>query len=98
MNLYENIYGTTDKILDECVNVLNETKNGNVKIVQNKKTRRRILLTRCELICAKEHNDPLFLKYKKATKIRKKARKMIHEKYETPAKAKLMQYLKNRNK
>ena len=82
----------TDSILDESVNILQEATNSK-RIIGTKELKKR-LLRQCELILAKEANDQLYHKYVKATKIRRKCRALIHEKYKGKAPARLREYIK----
>lgn len=83
---------TSYEVLDETLNVLNEVN----KVVFDKQTKKKRLLTRAELLCAKESGDDLYVKYCKFTKGRKKVRALIHTKYEQKAKVKLKEYLRRR--
>lgn len=83
----------TDVVLDEACNILAEATANSKHIVGTKEKKKR-LLRMCELILAKEANDPLYSKYIKATKIRKKCRALIHEKYKGKAPQRLKMYLK----
>lgn len=84
----ENAY----KALDETMDILNEVN----KVVFDKATMKKRLMKQAELICAKEAGDPLFEKYAKFTKGRKKTRALIHQKYEAKAKVKIKEYLQRR--
>lgn len=92
-DMYDEIYSNTDKVLDETMELLQEA---NV-VRMDKATRKKRLLTATELTLAKESGDKLFEKYAKATKIRRKCRKLIHKKYESKAKVRVKQYLQARN-
>lgn len=56
------------------------------------RTKRKRKLNQAALICAKEANDPLYFKYQKAARNRKKYRDMIRQKYATKAKLKVSEY------
>lgn len=83
---------TSYEVLDESLQILNEVN----KVVFDKATKKKRLLTRAELLCAKEAGDDLYVKYCKFTKGRKKVRALIHNKYEQKAKVKLKEFLKRR--
>lgn len=93
-NLFNEMYSTDENlaVLDETMNVLNEVN----RVMFDKATLRRRLISQCELIVAKERGDVVYDKYIKATKIRRKCRKLMHGKYESLAKVKAKEYLKSR--
>lgn len=58
----------------------------------DERTKRKRRLNQAALICAKEAQDPLYFKYQKAARARKKYRNLIRQKYATKAKLKLSEY------
>lgn len=53
------------------------------------RTKRKRRLNQLALVAAKEAQDPIYFKYQKAARARKKWRDMIRQKYATKAKLKL---------
>lgn len=91
-DIFDEIYSNDDKVLQETMDVLQEA---NV-VRMDKATLKKRLITQATLLAAKDANDKLYQKYVKATKIRKKCRKLIQKKYEAKGKMKVKQFLANR--
>lgn len=90
MSFMNMVYSNNElNVLEESLQLLSEVN----KVVMDKATIKRRMLSRAELLVAKEEADPLYDKYVKATKIRIKTRKLIHAKYESKAKVKLKQLM-----
>jgi len=79
----------SNKILEETFQVLCER---NI-IKMDKMTLKKKLFTQSTLLCAKEANDPLYVKYVRATKLRRACRQAIQEKYAAKGKIRMKQYL-----
>ena len=60
-------------------------------------TRRKRLERQATLLAAKEANDPLYIKYEKVSKTRRRLREQIQQKYASQGKAKYYEYLQRRN-
>lgn len=93
-DIFDEIYNNDDKVLQETMEVLTEA---NV-VRMDKATLKKRLITQATLLSAKDANDPLYHKYVKATKIRRKCRKLIQKKYEAKGKQRVKQYLVNKKK
>lgn len=91
-DMFEEIYNNDDRVLQETVEMLTEA---NI-VRMDKATLKKRLLTQATLLAAKEANDPIYQKYVKATKVRRKCRKIIQGKYEAKGKIKVKQFLANR--
>ncbi|WRM43525.1 hypothetical protein [Staphylococcus phage LY01] len=63
----------------------------------DERTKRKRRLNQLALVAAKEAQDPIYFKYQKAARARKKWRDIIRQKYATKAKLKLAE-LDNVNK
>ena len=68
--------------------VLNETNY----VSLDSATRRKRLERQATLMAAKEANDPLYIKYAKASKTRRKLREQIQQKYASLGKTKYYEY------
>ena len=68
--------------------VLNETNY----ISLDSATRRKRLERQATLMAAKEANDPLYIKYAKVSKTRRKLREQIQQKYASIGKTKYYEY------
>lgn len=91
-DMFDEIYSNDDKVLQETMDVLQEA---NV-VRMDKATLKKRLVTQATLLAAKDANDPIYQKYVKATKVRRKCRKIIQKKYESKGKQKVKQFLANR--
>ena len=60
-------------------------------------TRRKRLERQATLLAAKEANDPLYIKYEKVSKTRRRLREQIQQKYASQGKTKYYEYLQRRN-
>lgn len=60
----------------------------------DKQTLRKKLLTQATLLSCKEKGDPLYAKYVKASKLKRKLRAKISQKYASAGKKKMQQFLK----
>ena len=68
--------------------VLNETNY----VSLDSATRRKRLERQATLMAAKEANDPLYIKYAKVSKTRRKLREQIQQKYASLGKTKYYEY------
>lgn len=93
-DIFDEIYNNDDKVLQETMEVLTEA---NI-VRMDKATLKKRLITQATLLSAKDANDALYHKYVKATKIRRKCRKLIQKKYEAKGKQRVKQYLANKKK
>lgn len=91
-DMFDKIYNEDDKVLQETIEVFQEA---NI-VRMDKQTLKKRLETQATLLAAKEANDPIYRKYVKATKVRRKCRKLIQSKYEAKGKIKVKQFLANR--
>lgn len=71
--------------LDEADRILSEQSI----VKMDTATKRRRMLTQAVLIAAKEANDPLYIKYQKASKRRRMLRAEIQKKYQAAGAKKL---------
>ncbi|WPH64356.1 hypothetical protein [Staphylococcus phage vB_StaM_PB50] len=62
----------------------------------DERTKRKRRLNQAALIAAKEAQDPIYFKYQKASRARRKWRDLIRQKYATKAKLKLAEYDHNK--
>lgn len=90
--IWDSTSENTELVLNETLEVLNEVN----KVQFDKKTLNKRMLRQCELLAAKRAGSPVYDKYVKATKIRKKCRELIHAQFEGKAKILLKEYLKAR--
>lgn len=95
LNLFDEVYEVDNTVLDETMNFLSEAPAQSKRIIGTKE-KKQIMLTRMELLLAQRAGDALYDKYKKATLIRRKCRKLIHDKYQSKAKLALKEYLKEK--
>lgn len=93
-DIFDEIYNNDDRVLQETMEVLTEA---NI-VKMDKATLKKRLITQATLLSAKDANDKLYHKYVKATKIRRKCRKLIQKKYEAKGKQRVKQYLANKKK
>ena len=81
-----------EEIFNEAVQSLNEA---NV-VKMDAKTLRKKLLTQSILLAAKEANDPLYTKYRKASALKKEYRQAINQKYASAGRKKMKEFLRVR--
>ena len=60
-------------------------------------TRRKRLERQATLLAAKEANDPLYIKYEKVSRTRRKLREQIQQKYASKGKAKYYDYISRKD-
>ena len=60
-------------------------------------TRRKRLERQATLLAAKEANDPLYIKYEKVSRTRRKLREQIQQKYASQGKAKYYDYISRKD-
>ena len=89
LSVNSDAFDALDAVVNESVDILNERSI----VKMDKVAMRKKLMTRAILAAAKNANDPLYVKYQKASKLRRACRQAIAKKYAAQGKAIYRQYL-----
>lgn len=88
MEIKEDTVLTESDVLEETFKFLSEKSI--MKLDANSAKKR--MLTQASLIAAKEANDPLYVKYVKASKKRRELRAILHKKYQAQGAKKVREW------
>ena len=81
---------------EESLEILTRLAETNY-ISLDSQTRRKRLERQATLLAAREVNDPLYIKYEKLSRARRKVREMIQQKYASQGKSKYYEFIQRRN-